>query len=483
MVVGHDEEAGYATTQVANKISSDGALCFKNPVNTEAYVRHVKRDWPIPDGLIEVKNSTSIYTVALEYKRPNEGVHGILTAIGQALSYIQSGFAGTVIVVPEAYPTLDNVGKFTKEVLEKTCKNTQIGILTYEKPDLSLVSPFQDLMTVHKPLELDNIQCHNDARGTRESTSTQWAFVREGETTPDTIWKMLKTYRIGTSTEHTLNPDLVSAVKRISDKEPYKYLSNAPKDEKSDQLWREFWFKYVLTTSMQEIWSEKNPEYKIGEHRTELMQYDTTKYRTFMGGRADSTKNTLVRKLNNGEITEEKAWEEFARKINSRAHSFRETIDSGLEAFGFLEGSEITFLGHQFVQACDRNDNPDSESVKDILRYALLKKGMFAVLLHYIFRLSEEKFRKNPLEFSEGGQFKQDEYLGWLETNLKKMHVMKVASRRSEINARRILQAERTIMKKLGLVTGDMRIGTGIVINWPKVNESLQLNESMLDLT
>ena len=480
--MGHDEEAGYATAQVANTINSGGKLCFKNPVQTEAYVKHVKRVWPIPDGLIEVKNSNLSYNLALEYKRPNEGVHGILTAIGQGLSYIKSGFAGTVIVVPDSYPTLPDVGKFAMDVLEKTCKNPQIGILTYKKPDLSLVSPFQNAMTTHKSLELDDIRCNNEISHVSKSTNTQWAFVREGETTIDTIFKMMKTYRAATTSNHILNPHLKQAVERITDSDPYKYLANAPGDEKTDYLWREFWFLYVLTEQMQNIWKKIGSKYKIGEYETKLMRDGMAKPRLLFGGRIDSTKNILIKQLNKGEITEELAWEHFAKKINSRAHSFRETIDSGLEAFGFLEGSELTLLGHQFIHACERYSNPESESVKDLLRYAILKKGMFSVLLHYIYKLSEEKFEKNPLEFSKNGKFQNKEYLLWLKKCLGDMHVLKEASKRSRKNPRQPFQAERTIMKKLGLVTGKMRIGTGIVINWPKINESLQFNENVTDL-
>ena len=43
--------------------------------------------------------------IALEYKRPNETVHGILTAIGQAFAYISKGYQGAVIVIPDSYPS------------------------------------------------------------------------------------------------------------------------------------------------------------------------------------------------------------------------------------------------------------------------------------------------------------------------------------------------------------------------------------------
>ena len=40
------------------------------------------------DGLIQATNSKSTVSdvnIAFEYKRPNEGLHGILTAVGQSL--------------------------------------------------------------------------------------------------------------------------------------------------------------------------------------------------------------------------------------------------------------------------------------------------------------------------------------------------------------------------------------------------------------
>ena len=44
------------------------------------------RKWPFPDGMISASNGRKEdVQIALEYKRPNETVHGILTAIGQCI--------------------------------------------------------------------------------------------------------------------------------------------------------------------------------------------------------------------------------------------------------------------------------------------------------------------------------------------------------------------------------------------------------------
>ena len=475
---GHDEEAAFAAAQIANEISEDGRLCFANPRNIGAYAARVKRVWPIPDGLIRVQNDDLIYDVAVEYKRINEGVHGVLTAIGQALSYIASGFSGTMIVVPNSYSTLGEAGKYATEVLKKTCESSQIGVLSYDELDMSQTSPFDGKITQHKSLELDSAVC-SSITSSGNKTSTQWGFVREGETTPDTIFKWLQTAREPSQSGFAINENLKNAVLRLDPTaNPHKYLSNSPGSENHDELWRTFWFNHVLTKDMQKVWIKQDGRYQIGEINTDLKQF-SGKARTMFGGRTDSIKNKLVEKLNSKEITEDDAWKEFAENIHRRAHSFRETIDSGLEAFGLIDNDgEPTYLGHQFIHAY-KNDRHELVSI--ILQHALLKKGMYGALLHYIFRLSEDMFSKKPFSFYKGGKFQIYDYLGWLEDSLHNMHVLHKVSQRGGTR-RQPLQAERSIMKQIGLVSGKMRPGVGIVINWPKVNEALDFDPQKTDL-
>ena len=431
----------------------------------------------MPDGVVRVENDGSAYDVAVEYKRTAEGAHGVLTAVGQALSYINTGFAGAMIVVPSSYGTLNGAGKFAANVLEKTCKDSQVGVLSYDQLDMSQASPFDGKITRHKQLDLDNA-VRSGTRLGRNNVHTQWAFVREGETTPDTILKWLQTATMPPPSEFTVDENLRNAALRLKPTaKPHEYLSNSPGSQSHDRLWRAFWFSRVLTEDMQKIWIRQGEKYVVGSINIDLKQFNG-KARTMFGKRSDSIKRILVEKLNSEEITEDDAWEEFAENIHSRAHSFRETIDSGLEAIGFIDShGKPTYLGHQFIQAYERQMHKLANS---ILQHAFLKKGMYGALLHYIFRLSEDRFSRDRLSFYKDNKFQRNDYLDWLGNSLHEMHVLHMASSRGG-QTRRRLQAERSIMKQIGLVTGEVRPGVGMVINWPKVNEALEFDPQKID--
>ena len=124
-------------------------------------------------------------------------------------------------------------------------------------------------------------------------------------------------------------------------------------------------------------------------------------YKKFFVGRSDSIKNRLFNQFQNTEINESDAWQEYARNVRNRAHSYREDIDSGLLAFGFLESDgKPSDLGYKYVDACERNGGASTGIPISIFGSALLRNANYGAFLHYIYRLSEEEFSNNPLSFS-----------------------------------------------------------------------------------
>ena len=181
---------------------------------------------------------------------------------------------------------------------------------------------------------------------------------------------------------------------------------------------------------------------------------------------------------------EECIWEEYAKKVRSDAHSYREVIDSGLYHIGFLApGGTLTELGYKYVDACERAANAYAVIPMEILKAAVLQNGRYGAMLHYFYKLSEEKFGEDLFAFAETdgkGNYKFDAqaYLSWLDDEFANtLHLAKKSTIRAG-GTRKPFQAELSFLKKLGFVkergrSAAYRVGVGLEINWPQVQNSM----------
>ncbi len=477
----HDLWASFATSEIARNLAATPANCFAAPpaaATLSAFAsRRSARVWPYEDGVVVLEQVAVSHNVAIEFKRQNEGVHGILTALGQSLAYLDKGFSGAILVLPDRYSSHERPGQYIADVLDRIVGNPAIGVFTYQDPDLSAALPFNGRLHLRRTLQVDVRPVA--AAGTSGVTETQWIHVREGSSTPNTFFRYLQIAKAVSAGAHFIQPTvprgLLRAIQRLQPgADPIRYLSNTvPGDILHDSIWRHFWFGFVLTSGVMQIWTMAGALYVVNDIATELLQADDTRPIKFFSGKSNSIKNRIVARLNAGTIGEDEAWELFAKNARARAHSFREDIDSGLEGIGLLDDDgRPTDLGYRFVDACERLGEAGRGVPRSILMAALLKNGSLGALLFYIYRLSEGLFRGNPLAYTKNGVFNQQEYLSWIETQLaENLHVMRKVAARGGV-ARKPFQAELAIFRKFGLVSG-FRTGVGLEVNWPALQEAM----------
>ena len=498
----HDSEAAYASSEVADILASHQDLFFGGMGNHSPWSVYAMREgsnqWPLADGVIlaENTNHTDI-KIAFEYKRPNEGVHGILTALGQSFAYLEKGYNASIMVIPDKYSSHSAPGMHIKRVIDATAPDIPISIYVYSAPDLSATRPFLGKLSCVREISLPNCRQISpiDTINQSRTVSTLWAHMREGMSHPDAFYKYCQAVKIisaiGENLDNIIIPrKLLDAVKRINPNvDVYKYLSNTSGDSLSDKVWRYTWFNYYFWNDLMPIYSAVNP-FTVNDTPTKIIMDNVDNRQRLFSGRSDSIKNKLVEKLNFNMLSENDIWDEYAKKVRKDAHSYREVIDSGLYHIGFLApGCTLTELGYKYVDACERYASAYAEIPMEILRAAVLQNGQYGAMLHYIYKLSEEKFSENVLAFAERnsrGEYilNQQDYLNWLYNEFtNSLHLIKTSSIRAG-GTRQPFQAELSFLKKMGFINtqgryATYRVGTGISINWPQVQNSMMYFNSL----
>ena len=522
----HDLYASWVTAELAKLVKSNTDILFdQQGVHSDDMTSFANREsgrvWPIPDGRITLATADiDNLEIAIELKRTNEGLHGVLTAVGQAQAYLKKGYDISIIVVPDSYSSYESPGNYICELLNHIDSNSNIVVVSYGTPDDTQPSPFSGKLTIHRNISFSSLPNIGSTGFSRGRGSQQWAHLREGSSDADVFFRYLQTSKFVSASNGQLDDvficdQLLTACSKMQIIDPEKYLSFSPNDAMHDKVWRRFWFDYVLTSEVQNLVDvDSNGEYSVVDSSTKLKK-NRTEYKKFFVGRADSIKNKIADFLNshdgNGELIGavnndvrvkirqleeqgildistlskiELSWIAYAINIRNRAHSFREDIDSGLEHIAMLESDgRPSELGYRFIDLCERTN--DCYTGKPFLLFgaAILYQGQLASFLHYLYRISEQKFRMNPLEFSTLSTstspitvtFEQDLYFrNVLEVMVNELCVMNASTLRGGA-ARKPFQAEMAVLSKLGLIsdsrTKRFRTGVGLVINWPKLSE------------
>lgn len=491
----HDLYASWASSELANLCTNNPLLFFENTSPQNQVLSYAGKDtssiWPIADGVLNIDiNPQSSFFCAIEFKRENEGIHGLLTALGQAISYLEKGFNGSIIVIPTKYSTHPDPGKHLVNIISLTLPNAPIAVFTYEPPDTNSSTPFRDKLTCMRPMKLDvNSSSSTTSRITSKNIiKTQWAHLREGCAEADSVFKYLQICKqldpnIPTNPSINFSPEILQALNTLNVQDPMKYLAYCPNDSFCDYVWRNYWYKYVLTPEVMKLYNiDSSGTYSVNEADSLLLQNDETSFKKFFYGRSDSIKSKLVDRLNSNLITEENAYIEFVENIRNRAHSYREDLDSTLLHIGLIyNDSKPTPLAYKFLDICERGNTAYSPQALSLFSYAILKEGDLASFLFYVYKLSENIFSASPMAFTiekttnAGTRFTFDRnaYIDHISNALiDDLKVQTYTLRGGQ--QRKHFQAELATLRFLGIVN-KFRVGVGLEINWPKVIDILSM--------
>ncbi len=294
----HNSEAAYASAEIASIIQTRQSHFFNGIGVSGAWALFAGREggcqWPLADGVISATNPNKQLNIAFEFKRSNEGVHGILTALGQSYAYLEKGYDASIICIPNRYSSHNHHGIHIKHIIESTAPDIPIWVFTYDEPDLSATRPFQNKLTCVRDITLSS--CRDIQRTTTTASAgritTLWAHVREGMSHPDALFRFCQSVKIGTSSGESLctsifPQQLIDAVRRIEpNANVFKYLSSTSSNDILDVAWRKTWFSFYFWKDLIPLYRSNAP-YTVN-HTSTRIKINNNTYQNLFSGRIDS---------------------------------------------------------------------------------------------------------------------------------------------------------------------------------------------------
>jgi hypothetical protein len=505
----HNAEADFAASEVARMLVADLGLCYDitgprpTTISASASYEPSSAGWPKADGLVSIleAGSTLQRDIALEYKRPQEGIHGLLTAIGQAHGYLHKGYSAAAIVIPAQYSSLATPAVYVREVLDEISGSRSIGVFSYESPDTTSATPFSGRIQCIRPLVFGAGGVRMRPAG--QGPKTQWVHMREGSTTRDGFFRFLQVAKRLSADPAAgppaLRPEIVAAVGRLAPgKDPVEYVTNTADSKFLTRVWQIFWLDWLATPEVLTPWRLEAGVYLAPGATTRILRDDGAGFSVLWEGRISGLKETIVGMLNREEITESEGWDLFIggikttgagqnkQGVRDRAHSYREDIDSSLAQLSWIEVDGLpTDQGYRYMTICERYGGANSSAAIDYTGATLIQTGRYASFLHYLHRLSERKFAEDPLAYTRTGAggrpvFNEDsywEYLQDIETKMTtELRVMRKVSGRARPRVRTTFQAELTLLRNYGFVSeARHRLGVGVPIDWEQVVQALNV--------
>jgi len=504
----HNAEADFASSEVARMLVADPGLCYASgprppTISASASYEPSSAGWPKADGLVSILEggATTRRDIALEYKRPQEGIHGLLTAIGQAHGYLHKGYSGAAIVIPARYASLTTPAEYVRDVLDKISGSRAIAVFSYDSPDTTSATPFAGRIQCIRPLVFDATGVR--LRPASQGPKTQWVHMREGSTTRDAFFRFLQMAKRlsadNTAAPPALRVEITSAIGRLAPgKDPVEFITNTADAKFLTRVWQIFWLEWLATPDVLTPWTLVAGIYSAPGAKTRILRDDGIGLSVMWEGRVNGLKETIAAMLNRGEINEAVGWELFIsgiqgiggkqdkQGVRERAHSFREDIDSALAQLQWIEQDGLpTDQGYRYMTICERYGGANSNAAVEYMGATLIQTGRYASFLHYIHRLSERKFAADPLAYTRldpGGRpvFNDDSYWEYLEDIERaftdELRVIRKVATRARPRTRTTFQVELTLLRNYGFVsTGRHRLGVGIPIDWEQVVQALNV--------